>query len=92
MAVTGSEKGVLRIVERLGKVSSAVLSAQMGVSLPYVEELCTCLAKSGYLSLTTGGYELTSEGERLLKPYQVGGVIGIGRRAVSVYPTLPPPG
>ena len=92
MSITGSERGVLRIVERLGEVSEAAISSQMGVSLPYAKDLCTSLIKSGYLSRTTGGYNLTPEGKRVLKPYKTGGIIGVGRRAAAAYPTLPPPG
>lgn len=92
MTITGSERGVLRIVEELEGASGAAISSRMGVSLPYAEDLCSSLTKSGYLSKTTGGYELTSEGERVLKPYKTGGIIGVGRRAAAAYPTLPPPG
>jgi len=92
MTATGSERGVLRIVERLGEASETAISSQMGVSLHYAKDLCSSLIKSGYLSKTTGGYELTSKGERVLKPYKTGGIIGVGRRAAAAYPTLPPPG
>ena len=92
MTVSGSERGVLKIVEKLGEVSEAAISSQIGVSLPYAKGLCTSLIKSGYLSKTAGRYELTSEGERVLKPYKTGGIIGVGRRAAAAYPTLPPPG
>jgi hypothetical protein len=92
MTISGSERGVLRIVERLGEASEAAISSQMGVSLHYAEDLCSSLIKNGYLSKTNGEYELTSEGERVLKPYKTGGVIGVGRRAAAAYPTLPPPG
>jgi len=92
MGISGSGQGVLRIVERLGEVSEAAISSQMGVSLHYAEDLCTSLIKTGYLSKTREGYELTSEGKKVLKPYKTGGVIGVGRRAAAAYPTLPPPG
>jgi len=92
MTITGSERGVLRIVERLGEASEAAISSQMGVSLHYAKDLCTSLIKSGYLSKTTGAYKLTPKGERLLKPYRTGGAIGVGRRAAATYPILPPPG
>jgi len=92
MGISGSERGVLGIVERLGEASETAISSQMGVSLRYAEDLCTSLTKSGYLSKTREGYELTSEGKKVLKPYKTGGVIGVGRRAAAAYPTLPPPG
>jgi len=92
MTVNCSKQGVLRIIEKLGEASEAAISSQMGVSLSYTEDLCTSLAKSGYLARTAGGYELTPEGKRVLRPYRTGGVIGVGRRSAAVYPILPPPG
>ncbi|NQS88514.1 hypothetical protein HQ584_01810 [Patescibacteria group bacterium] len=92
MTVSGSKQGVLRIIEKLGGASETAISSQMGVSLSYVENLCTSLMKSSFLVRTAGGYELTPEGKGVLRPYRTGGIIGVGRRAVATYPNLPPPG
>jgi len=68
MAVTASERKVLRIVKSLKEANKWQVSDRMGVSPDYVEYLCKQLVIGGYLAQTTAPsvsrrYRLTPAGE-----------------------------
>lgn len=68
MAVIGSERRVLRVVELLGRATKNQIADKMGVSPDYAEYLCKQLVIGGYLSQTGAAsvsrtYRLTSAGE-----------------------------
>ena len=93
MRLRGGELQVLEVIKKNARPNLETIGHKMVVSPDFVRELCHSLIKGGYLSMVDGGvYKLTREGERMLQPYRTGGIIGMGRRAASRYPILPPLG
>lgn len=72
---TGSDIGILKIVQELQEVDVAAISRRMVVSEKYAENLISSLVTGGYLQEESKGeerkvYKLTREGERVLNPYK----------------------
>lgn len=72
---TGSDIGILKIVQELQEVDVAAISRRMVVSEKYAENLISSLVTGGYLQEEIKGeerkvYKLTREGERVLNPYK----------------------
>ena len=68
MAVTGSERMVLRMVKVLKKATKNQIADKMGVSPDYAEYLCKQMVIGGYLSQAGEAsvsriYQLTRAGE-----------------------------
>ena len=74
MAVAGSERKVLRVVQGLREATKGDISKKVGMSSDYVEYLCQYLVLGGYLAETKGSsllrrYSITPEGEKALSGY-----------------------
>lgn len=74
MAVVGSERKVLRVVQGLKGATKGEIGKKMGMSSDYVEYLCQYLVLGGYLAETKGPmvlrrYSLTPEGDKALSGY-----------------------
>lgn len=83
--VSSAERGVLRMVEKYKGAPKGMLSRKMAVSTDYIERICSSLVKDGLIEETpTGGYSLTSLGQKVLNPYTG---FGLDRTAISNYPT-----
>ena len=73
---TGSDTGILRIVQELQEVDVAAISRRMVVSEKYAGGLLSSLVEGVYLqeeNKEEGGrkvYKLTREGEKVLNPYK----------------------
>ena len=73
---TGSDIGILKIVQELKEVDVAAISRRMVVSEKYARELISALAEAGHLQEESKEeesrkvYRLTREGERVLNPYK----------------------
>lgn len=72
---TGSDIGILKIVQELKEVDVAAISRRMVVSEKYAEGLISALVEGGHLQEESKGeerkvYKLTREGERVLNPYK----------------------
>ncbi len=88
--LAGNELQVLRIVEKFREADEVMMRRSMAVSLTFIQNICNSLVDRGYLTETAGGYKLTSDALKVLKPYATpGNAIGPGRRAAAVYPRLP---
>ena len=68
---TGSEMGVLKIVQTLGEADAATISRKLVVSEKYVASLMSTLVEDGYLQETKGAYKLTPAGADVLGPYKM---------------------
>ena len=85
MGVKSAERGVLKVVEKLGEAHKGTMSRKMVVSKDYIDRVCGSLVKDGLLEETpTGGFKLTSLGKKVLNPYTG---FGLDRTAISNYPT-----
>ncbi len=73
----GAEKQVLRIVKELRRAGEEAISRKMAVSKKYVAEICEGLMLDGYILKTQKGYKLTSDGEELVSPVKVKGMIPV---------------
>ena len=73
---TGSDIGILKIVQELHEVDVAAISRRMVVSGKYAGNLISSLVEGGYLQEENKEegdrkvYKLTREGERVLNPYK----------------------
>jgi len=73
---TGSDIGILKIVQELQGVDVVAISRRMVVSKKYAGDLISSLVEGGYLqeeNKEEGGrkvYKLTREGEKVLNPYK----------------------
>ncbi|MCK4326009.1 hypothetical protein KAW55_04580 [bacterium] len=67
MPLVGTEQNILKIVAELKQASAFQINRQTGLSLGYVEYLCSYLVRGDYLkSLGQSRYCLAPEGKRVL--------------------------
>ena len=67
MGVAHSERDVLRVISELESGNRIDISQRIGLSSAYVEYLCKCLLKAGYLGLVgRARYALTARGQKVV--------------------------
>ena len=75
--MTGIEKQVLNIFKKQDEANKQSVAFKLGISTEYAIQICSILAKDGYLEekpngkfkLTPKGEEFTSPAVRLAKPF-----------------------
>lgn len=67
MALVATEQSILKVVAKLKEASVSQINRHTGLSLGYVEYLCSYLIRGGYLkSLGRGFFSLAPKGKELL--------------------------